>query len=112
MQKRLNKFLEIISKFYKFTKDEINYPLNIWLVIVYHSLLNFFAIFLFNTIFLNFVTDSNFLEGIFYSYIIFIFSILYYLISIFNPFQFVLFLYDTIVTFTDYILNKIIYFLK
>jgi hypothetical protein len=95
-------------KVHRFILNEKFYPFNIWV----SFLLGFFKIFLlslfFNTFFLNYITNSDFIMGVMYSFVFTLLTMLYQIISIFNPFEFLRILYDTIEKITDKILLRIV----
>ena len=69
---------------------------------------NFLFLLIFNTFFLNFVTNSDFIEGVMYSFL-FTFIIMFFrIIGLLNPFEFFSILYDTIEKITDQILLIIV----
>ena len=71
---------------------------------------NFLFLLIFNTFFLNFVTNSDFIEGVMYSFL-FTFIIMFFrIIGLLNPFELFRFLYDTIEKITDEILLRIVKF--
>ena len=73
---------------------------------------NFLFFLLFNTFFLNYVTGSDFIEGVMYSFV-FTFVIMFFrIIGLLNPFQFLRILYDTIEKITDEILSRIVRFFR
>ena len=73
---------------------------------------NFLFLLIFNTFFLNFVTNSDFIEGVMYSFL-FTFIIMFFrIIGLLNPFELFRFLYDTIEKITDEILLRIIKFFR
>ena len=88
------------------------YPFNIWV----SFLLGFFKIFIyflfFNTFFLNYITNSDFIDGVMYSFVGTLLTMLYQIISILNPFEFLRVLYDTIEKITDKILFSIVKFFR
>ena len=95
-------------KIHRFILNEKFYPFNIWV----SFLLGFFKIFIyflfFNTFFLNYITNSDFMDGVMYSFVCSVLTMLYLAISIFNPFEFLIILYDTIEKITDEILLRIV----
>ena len=99
-------------KIHRFMLNEKFYPFNIWV----SFLLGFFKIFVyflfFNTFFLNYITNSDFIDGVMYSFVGTLLTMLYQIISIFNTFEFLRILYDTIEKITDEILLRIIRLLR
>ena len=95
-------------KIHRFILNEKFYPFNIW----FSFLFGFFKIFVFflffNTFFLNYITNSNFMDGVMYSFVGTFLTMLYQIISILNPFEFLRILYDTIEKITDKILLRIV----
>ena len=95
-------------KIHRFMLNEKFYPFNIWV----SFLLGFFKIFiyflLFNTFFLNYITNTDFIKGVMYSFVGTLLTMLFLIISIFNPFEFLRILYDTIEKITDKILLRIV----
>ena len=95
-------------KIHRFMLNEKFYPFNIWV----SFLLGFFKIFIyflfFNTFFLNYITNSDFMDGVMYSFAGTLLTMLYQIISIFNPFEFLRILYDTIEKITDETLLRIV----
>ena len=95
-------------KIHRFMLNEKFYPFNIWV----SFLLGFFKIFiyflLFNTFFLNYITNSDFIEGVMYSFVGTLLTMLYQIISILNPFEFLRILYNTTEKITNEILLRII----
>ena len=95
-------------KLYRYILNPKFYPLNIWLSFLVGFVKNFLFFLLFNTFFLNYVTSSDFIEGVMYSFV-FTFVIMFFrIISLLNPFEFFRILYDTIETTTDEILLTIV----
>ena len=99
-------------KIHRFILNEKFYPFNIWV----SFLLGFFKIFIyflfFNTFFLNYITNSDFMDGVMYSFVCSVLTMLYLAISIFNPFEFLIILYDTIEKITDQVLLRIVRLLR
>ena len=99
-------------KIHRFMLNEKFYPFNIW----FSFLFGFFKIFVFflffNTFFLNYITNSDFMDGVMYSFVCSFLTMLYLAISIFNPFEFLRILYDTIEKITDEILLRIVSLLR
>ena len=99
-------------KIHRFILNDKFYPFNIWV----SFLLGFFKIFiyflLFNTFFLNYITNTDFTTGVMYSFVCTSLTMLYLIISIFNPFQFLRILYDTTEKITDEILFSIVKFFR
>ena len=95
-------------KIYRFILNEKFYPFNVWV----SFLLGFFKIFVlflfFNTFFLNYITNSDFMDGVMYSFVCTLLTMLYRIIGLINPFQFLIIFYDTIEKITDKILLKIV----
>ena len=99
-------------KIHRFMLNEKFYPFNIW----FSFLFGFFKIFVFflffNTFFLNYITNSDFMDGVMYSFVGTLLTMLYQIISILNPFEFLRVLYDTIEKITDKILFSIVKFFR
>ena len=95
-------------KIHRFMLNEKFYPFNIWV----SFLLGFFKFFIyflfFNTFFLSYITNLDFMDGVMYSFVGSLLTMLYQIISIFNPFEFLRILYDTIEKITDNILLRIV----
>ena len=103
---------KLIFKIYRFTLNSKFYPFNIWGSVLVGFVRNFLFCLLFNTIFLNYVTGSDFIEGVMYSFV-FTFIIMFFrVIVLINPFQFLIILYDTIEKITDEILLRIVRFFR
>ena len=103
---------KLIFKIYRYTLNPKFYPFNIWGSVLVGFVRNFLFCLLFNTIFLNYVTGSDFIEGVMYSFV-FTFIIMFFrVIVLINPFQFLIILYDTIEKITDEILLRIVRFFR
>ena len=99
---------KILFKIYRYTLNPKFYPFNIWGSVLVGFVRNFLYFLLFNTFFLNYVTGSDFIEGVMYSFV-FTFIIMFFrIIGLINPFQFLRILYDTIEKITDEILFRIV----
>ena len=99
-------------KLYRYILNPKFYPLNIWMSVLVGFVRNFLFFLLFNTFFLNYVTGSDFIEGVMYSFV-FTFIIMFFrVIGLINPFQFLIILYDTIEKITDEILLRIVRFFR
>ena len=97
-------------KLYRYILNPNFYPLNIWISFLLGFVRNFLFLLIFNTFFLNFVTNSDFIEGVMYSFL-FTFIIMFFrIIGLLNPFELFRFLYDTIEKITDEILLRIVKF--
>ncbi len=95
-------------KIYRFVLNEKFYPFNIWISFLLGFFKIFIYFFLFNTFFLNYITNSDFVKGMMYSFVFTLLTMLYQIISIFNPFEFLRILYDTIEKITDEVLLRIV----
>ena len=103
---------KLIFKIYRYTLNSKFYPFNIWGSVLVGFVRNFLYFLLFNTFFLNYVTGSDFIEGVMYSFV-FTFIIMFFrVIGLINPFQFLIILYDTIEKITDEILLRIVRFFR
>ena len=98
---------KIIFKIYRYTLNPKYYPFNIWGSVLVGFVRNFLYFLLFNTFFLNYVTGSDFIDGVMYSFV-FTFVIMFFR----NPFEFLRILYDTIEKITDEILSRIVRFFR
>ena len=103
---------KLLFKIYRYTLNPKFYPFNIWGSILVGFVRNFLFFLLFNTFFLNYVTGSDFIEGVMYSFVGTLLTMLFLIISIFNPFEFLRILYDTIEKITDKILLRIVRFFR
>ena len=95
-------------KIHRFMLNEKFYPFNIWVSFLLGFLKIFIYFLFFNTFFLNYITNSDFMDGVMYSFVGTLLTMLYQIISILNPFEFLRILYDTIEKITDEILLRII----
>ena len=99
---------KLIFKIYRYTLNPKFYPFNIWGSVLVGFVRNFLFCLLFNTIFLNYVTGSDFIEGVMYSFV-FTFIIMFFrIIGLINPFEFLRILYDTVEKIIDEILLRIV----
>ena len=99
-------------KFYRFINNDNNYPYNFWALVFFYALKVFLYFLLYNTFFLNFLTNSSFIDGFKYSFVFTILTLLFLLIIFLNPLQFLKIFYDTIGKITDWFLLKCILFFK
>ena len=107
-----NRMKKLHFKLYRYILNPNYYPLNIWISFLLGFVRNFLFLLIFNTFFLNFVTNSDFIEGVMYSFL-FTFIIMFFrIIGLLNPFELFRFLYDTIEKITDEILLRIIKFFR
>ena len=93
---------------YRYILNERNYPFNFLVLFVLGFIKFFMYFFIFNSLFLNFLTGNSFTDGIAYS---FVFAFLYILISVIcylHPFQFFKILFCSLEKTTDYLLLKIL----
>ena len=95
-------------KIHRFMLNEKFYPFNIWVSFLLGFLKIFIYFLFFNTFFLNYITNSDFMDGVMYSFVGTLLTMLYQIISIFNPFEFLRILYDTTEKITDEILLRIV----
>ena len=103
---------KLIFKIYRYTLNTKYYPFNIWGSVLVGFVRNFLVFLLFNTFFLNYVTGSDFIDGVMYSFV-FTFVIMFFrIIGLLNPFEFLRILYDTIEKITDEILSRIVRFFR
>lgn len=95
-------------KIYRLLLNQNSYPLNIWGFFLIGCVKVFLFLLLYNTFFLNHITNHEFIDGVMYSFV-FTFIIMFFrVIGLFNPFQFFIILYDTIEKITDTILLKVL----
>ena len=97
---------------YPYTLNSKPYPFNIWGFVLAGFVKNFLFLLLFNTFFLNYVTGSDFIHGVMYSFVFTFIIIFFRIIGLLNPFQFLRTLYDTIEKITDEILFRIVKFFR
>ena len=97
-------------KFYRFVNNEKNFPFNFWALVLFNALKVFLFFLLYNTFFLNFITNSSFIYGIKYSFVYMVLSIPISLIIYLNPLEFLTIIYNTIEKITDWLLLKCILF--
>ena len=93
---------------YRYIWNEQNYPLNFWILIVLCYIKVFMSLFIFNTLFLNFLTGNSFIDGIAYSFVFAFLSIPIVIVCYLHPFQFFKILYCSLKKTTDYLLLKIL----
>ena len=95
-------------KFYRILLNEKFYPFNIWISFIVGFLKNFLFCLIFNTFFLNYYTNSEFNEGVMFSFAFTLILMVFKIFTTFNPLQLIEFIYDTIEKITDIILIKVI----
>ena len=99
-------------KIYRYILSEKNYPFSTWTLIFFIFFKLFAILFIFNSLFLNFVTNSSFMQGIGYSFVFSFLSIPIMIVYLFNPFEFLKIIYITLEKITDNFLIKMISLLK
>ena len=95
-------------KFYRILLNEKFYPFNIWMSFLVGFFRNFFLALFLNTFFLNYYTDSEFNEGVMFSFAFTLILMIFRIFTTFNPLQLIEFIYDTIEKITDIVLIKVI----
>ena len=95
-------------KFYRILLNKKFYPFNIWMSFLIGFFRNFFFALLLNTFFLNYYTDSEFNEGVMFSFAFTLILMVFRIFTTFNPLQLIEVIYDTIEKITDIVLIKAI----
>lgn len=99
---------KIQFKIYRYILNQKFYPFNIWVSFLVGFVKNFFIMFLLNTFILNYVTNSDFIDGVKYSFVFTFILMFFRIIGLLNPLEFFRILYDTIEKITDQILLIIV----
>ena len=92
---------KLYLKFYRFILNDKYYPFNIWVFILGVFLFSFLNLVISGILFFNFITNSDFYEGLKISFVFSIIVTFITIIIILNPFQLIKILYDTLEKVTD-----------
>ena len=99
---------KLYLKFYRFILNDKYYPFNIWVFILGVFLFSFLNLVISGILFSNFITNSDFYEGLKISFVFSIISTFFIVIFTLNPFQLIKVLYDTIEKITDVFLIRVV----
>ena len=95
-------------KFYRFIFNEKYYPFNIWIYFFAVFFFSFLTLIVSGTFFWNFITNSNFYEGLKFSFVFSIITTFFIIIFTYNPFQLIKVLYDTCEKIADVFLIRVV----